>query len=219
MFPGQHPGAGRVQLRRAAQGARASHRRRDSLAPSRHHDRGDAASASSGRPAKVSLVGLGGFHIGMPKDEAESDPHHPHARSIAASTSSTTAGTTTTARARSAWARRSRRLPREGLPHDEDRRAHARRPPTSRSSSRLKRLQTDRIDLVQIHEVIRIERPGARLRARRRASRRWSRRRRPARSASSASPGTRTRSIHLAMLEGGRRARLRASTPCRCRST
>ena len=51
--------------------------------------------------------------------------------------------------------------------------------------------------------------PGGVLSRGRRASRRCSRRRRRARSASSASPATRIPEIHLAMLEGRRRPRLR----------
>ena len=48
---------------------------------------------------EVSLVGLGGFHIGLPKDEADGDRGSSAPPSITASPSWTTAGTTTTARA------------------------------------------------------------------------------------------------------------------------
>ena len=84
---------------------------------------------------RVSAIGLGGYHIGIPKDENEGiriirsavdRGHH----------SSTTAGITTTATARSAWARRCRTATARRLPDDEDRRPHARRRPPSRSTSR-----------------------------------------------------------------------------------
>ena len=72
----------------------------------------------------------------------------------------------------------------------------------------LRRLQTDRIDLVQHHEIIRFEDPhrifdddGANAALVEARSRRAS-------SATSASPGTRIRSIHLHMLEVARGARL-----------
>ena len=54
---------------------------------------------------KVSIVGLGGYHIGMQQDEAESIRIIRTALETA-STFSTTAGTTTTGRAKSAWGRR-----------------------------------------------------------------------------------------------------------------
>ena len=55
------------------------------------------------------------------------------------------------------------------------------------------RLRTDRIDLMQIHEVIRLDGSRARVRPRAARWRRWWRRARRARSASSASPATRAR--------------------------
>ena len=56
---------------------------------------------------KVSAIGLGGWHLGLPHvDEQLEHPHRRAPRSTAASPSSTTPGTTTTARARSGWARR-----------------------------------------------------------------------------------------------------------------
>ena len=94
-----------------------------------------------------------------------------------------------------------RRLPRQSLPDDQDRRPHQDARPPSSSTSRLQRLQTDHIDLVQIHEVIRFEDPD-RIFAPRAAQRGAARgEARPARSATSASPATRTRCVHLRMLE------------------
>ena len=79
----------------------------------------------------------------------------------------------------------------------------------------LRRLQTDHIDLMQHHEIIRQEDPD-RIFAPGGARRRCSRRRRPARSATSASPATRTRSSTCACWRSPP-STASTSTPCRCR--
>ena len=85
------------------------------------------------------------------------------------------------------------RLPGEGVPDDQDRRAlEARRPPRQLDES-LRRLRTDRIDLVQHHEVIRFEDPHRIFERGRRQRGAASRRGRRASSATSASPDTRIR--------------------------
>lgn len=55
----------------------------------------------------VSIVGLGGYHLGLVKEEAEAIRIVRSALDRGVSFSSTTAGTTTRARARRSWARRS----------------------------------------------------------------------------------------------------------------
>ena len=52
-----------------------------------------------------------------------------------------------------------RRLPPEGVPDDEDRRPIDARKPTRQLDESLRRLQTDCIDLVQHHEILRFEDP------------------------------------------------------------
>ena len=83
----------------------------------------------------------------------------------------------------------------------------------------LRRLQTDRIDLVQHHEIIRFEDPHRIFAAGRRE-------RRAARGATQAGKmryigftGHKDPHIHLHMLGGGAATTASASTPCRCRST
>ena len=105
------------------------------------HDavRGQASDAKSGEMIyrtlgrtgeKVSAIGLGGHHIGRPKDAAGRHPHHPRRDRSRASTSWTTAGTTTTASSE----RRMGKALRDGyrkkrLPDDEVRRPHESRRP------------------------------------------------------------------------------------------
>ena len=81
----------------------------------------------------------------------------------------------------------------------------------------LQRLQTDVIDLLQHHEVIRLEDPTAsspRAEPRRRC---WPRSK-PARSAISAFTGHKDPAVHLRMLTSPA-STASASTPCSCRST
>ena len=56
---------------------------------------------------RVSAIGLGGWHLGLARVDERSVSGSFERRSIVASTSWTTAGITTTARARPAWERRS----------------------------------------------------------------------------------------------------------------
>ena len=51
------------------------------------------------------------------------------------------------------------RLPREGLPDDQDRRPRRKKAAAEQIDESLKRLQTDVIDLLQLHEIIRLEDP------------------------------------------------------------
>ena len=82
----------------------------------------------------------------------------------------------------------------------------------------LRRLQTDRIDLMQYHENIRMEDPGSVLRRRRAARRPARSAARRARSATSASPATRIRPCICGCSKWRRRAAF-TSTRRRCRST
>ena len=105
----------------------------------------------------VSCVGLGGFHIGLPKDEAES---------IKIIRTALDAGINFLD---NCWdyhdglseLRMGKALQdgyrKKVLPDDEDRRPHEGRRPRSRSTSRLLRLRTDVIDLLQHHEMLRME--------------------------------------------------------------
>ena len=76
-----------------------------------------------------------------------------------------------------------------------------RRSPRSRSTNRSAGLQTDTIDLMQFHEVIRLDDPDRIFAARRRHRSRAAAPRRPARFATSALPATRIPHIHLKMLD------------------
>lgn len=78
----------------------------------------------------------------------------------------------------------------------------------------LKRLQTDRVDLMQIHEVIRLEDPDMAFAPGARSRPCWKRRKR-ARSATSGSPGTRTRWSTSACSKSPPTT-ASASMPCRC---
>ena len=94
-----------------------------------------------------------------------------------------------------------------------------RRPPAKQIDESLQRLQTDHIDLLQIHEVIRMEDPdrifapgGAH------GGAAW-RRSKAGKLRYIGFTGHKDPIIHLQMLETRRRSTTSASTPCRCRST
>ena len=158
----------------------------------------------------VSIVGLGGFHIGTPS-AADEDSIRIIRAAIDArrSTSSTTAGTTTTARARCAWARA---LPAtataEGLPDDQDRRPHRKTPRRSRSTNRCSACRPTTSTSCRSTRSSASTIPTASSPRAARSRRSLAGARRPARSATSASPATRTPTIHLHMLEVADRARL-----------
>ena len=170
--------------------------------------RGDMLYRTLGRTgAQVSLVGLGGHHIGRPPDEAEGI-RIIRTRSTTASPSWTTAGTTTTAAANSAWARRcaTATATKVFLMTKIDGRTNARPPQADRRVAATAADRSHRPDAAP-----RDHPPGGSgpdLRRRRRSEAMLEARSRPARSASSASPATRIRTIHLRMLEVAKRARL-----------
>ena len=165
----------------------------------------------------VSLLGLGGFHIGTPTDDQTAirivrtaidhgvnfmdncwDYHEGRSH---------------------AWMGKALRdgYRQKRVPDDEDRRAH-RKSAAAQIDQSLKGLGTDVIDLIQIHEVIRADDPervfgpGRRDRG---ADRGEARR---GRSASSASRVTRARPSTSRCWRSPPRTASR-STPCRCRST
>ena len=182
---------------------------------------GDIPHRTLGRTGQsVSIIGIGGYHIGRPDvSETRSHPHHPHGDRLAASTSSTTAGTTTTATARAAWARRSRRLPPEGLPDDQDRRPHqaSRRQSSSTSRSGACRPTTStwcRSTRSSARTIPSASSPPAA------PSRRWWRRKKAGKIRFIGFTGhKRPARSTCTCCDGRDAARLHASTPCRCRST
>ena len=108
---------------------------------------------------KVSIVGLGGAHIGMRVDEDDGvrivRTAIDHGINFMDNCWDYNDGDSEVAHGQGA----ARRLSRQGLPDDQDRRAR-RKPAAARQiDESLQRLQTDRIDLMQFHEVIRMEDP------------------------------------------------------------
>ena len=169
---------------------------------------------------RVSAIGLGGWHLGARRTwtsrwrRASCAP-----RSTAASRSWTTAGTTTTARARRAWGKRAaRRLPRQGLPHDEDRRPLAKE--ATRQLDESLRAAADRLHRPRAaprdHPL---RGPAPHLRRGRRATPRSSSAQKAGKLRFIGFTGHKDPRIHLHMLEVAERARASASTRCRCRST
>ncbi len=163
-------------------------------------------------------VGLGGYHIGTQADPQES------VRIIRAAIDG---GITFHGQLLGLQRRPERdphgqgppgRLPRKGLPDDQDSTAAPSSSPPGRSTNRCSGLQTDRIDLMQYHEVIRLEDPdrffaddGAVACPRRRGQSRQDPLRRLHRAQGSAGP--------LADAAAWPRSAAIASTRCRCRST
>jgi len=106
---------------------------------------------------RVSAIGLGGYHLGKQQDPNES------IRLLRAAidrgiTFMDNCWTTTAVSAKSEWPGASRWLPAEGLSDDKDRRRDKNTAARQIEQS-LGRLQTDVIDLLQFHEVIRLDDP------------------------------------------------------------
>ncbi len=163
---------------------------------------------------EVSLLGLGGFHIGLPKDEKTAiqivRTAVDHGVNFMDNCWDYNDGKS------QVWmghALRDGYRKRVFLMTKID--GRTRKSAAEQIDQCLRAFDTDVIDLVQIHEVIRMSDPTA-CSVPTAPSKRWSRRARPARSASSASRGTRARRSTSRCWPPPTRTGSR-STPCRCR--
>jgi aryl-alcohol dehydrogenase-like predicted oxidoreductase len=138
----------------------------------------------------VSLVGLGGYHIGQAADEQTAVAHHPRRDRSRRQLHGQLLGL---------QRRQEPRLDGRALRDGYRKRVflmtkidgRTRKAAAAQIDQSLRDLGTDVIDLMQIHEVIRDSDPAPGVLARTVPSRRWSRRRRRERSVSSASRATR----------------------------
>ena len=191
---------------------------KDQWPSSKETQRGDMRYRALGRTGEqVSIIGLGGYHIGRQKEEAES---------IEIIRTAIDRGITFMdncwdyhdgeSELRMGKALRDGYRQKVFLMTKID--GRTKKAAAEQLDESLQRLQTDVIDLVQHHEIIRLEDPD-RIFAEGGAHRSPDgREARQARFASSASPGTRTRSSTCACWRWPRSTTF-ASTPCRCRST
>ena len=164
---------------------------------------------------KVSAIGLGGFHIGQPKDEAEgiriirtaidrginfmdnSWDYHDGGSEI-----------------RMGKAMRDGYRG-EGFPDDQDGRANE-EDGAEQIDESLKRLQTDHVDLMQIHEIIRMEDPD-RIFAEGGAMEAMQEAKKAGKVRYIGFTGHKDPQIHLRMLKVAAAHRIQISTRCRCR--